>query len=102
MFGERSKSKVERLTEELKAKVSAANELSALVESENRNYTAAEQNTLKGLLDEARDIKGKLDQSKKDEAVRKSLDEFGESIFGGDETSGRSRSPAPAVEVPCG
>ncbi|MFN2489418.1 MAG: hypothetical protein ABR529_06725, partial [Actinomycetota bacterium] len=32
LFGERSKSKVERLTEELKAKVSAANELSALVE----------------------------------------------------------------------
>lgn len=65
------------LQEKLKAALLAAREICDLAEVEKRDFSAEEQQKIKGYIDEAGTVKAQIKTAEGDEALRKSLTDLG-------------------------
>jgi HK97 family phage major capsid protein len=72
--------RVEQLTEELKANLKAAQDIAAQVEKEGRDFTDVERTDVMAKMQRATEVKQSLEQLKADDALRKSIADLGDGI----------------------
>jgi HK97 family phage major capsid protein len=83
----------ENVKNELRSHLTAAREIAAKAEAENREYNDTERTALTELMGKANDAKAKLDRAKADDAVKAAMAGLGDEI-GLNEKSGDRATPS--------